>query len=220
MQAIRLLSVAALTGAGLMLASCETPSMTQEQCLAVDWGSKGYSDGTAGRSQSRLDDHIKACAEYGIAPDFDQTQAYYAGMSEGRRVYCTPANGFRRGAGGSGYSNGFCPSDLEQDFLFGYADGQIVYSAYARLQDANQRVYDAQSRASSLEIQIRDEEHRLGDETLTDEQRDAIRARLRRLRGDRERELDSITELQWLADEADREYAEVRARFIPAYGNF
>lgn len=215
---LKLLATACVVaGAGFMLASCETPSMSEEQCLVVDWNSKGYSDGAAGYGQSRLDDHTKACAEYGIVPD---SGAYYAAMQQGRRVYCTQASGFRAGARGSGYSNGFCPSDLEQDYLFGYADGQVVYAAYQRVSDAQNRVNEAQSRADQLRNDIDFEEKQLEKEELTDEQRDATRQRLRRLRSDRERELDSLRELEWIVDEAEAAYADVRSRYIPAYGNF
>ena len=207
----------AVTGAGLLLASCETPSMSEDQCLTVDWNQKGYSDGAAGYGHSRLDDHIKACAEFGVVAD---STTYYAAMDQGRRVYCTQANGFRAGAGGNGSSNGFCPADLEQDYLFGYADGQVVWAAYQRVSDAQNRVNEAYSRANQLKNDIEFEEGQLEDETLTDEQRDATRQRLRRLRNDRERELESIRELEWIVDDAEAAYADVRSRYIPAYGNF
>lgn len=215
---LKLLATAGLVaGAGLLLASCETPSMTEDQCLSVDWSSKGYSDGAGGYGSSRLDDHTKACAEYGVVPD---SGAYYNAMQQGRRVYCTQANGFRAGARGSGYSNGFCPADLEQDYLFGFADGQVVWTAYQRVSDAQNRVNEAYNRANQLKSDIEFEEKQLAREDLTDEQRDATRQRLRRLRSDRERELESLRELEWIVDEAEAAYADVRSRYIPAYGNF
>ena len=210
-------TTAVVIGAGFLLASCETPSMSEDQCLTVDWNAKGYADGAAGYGYSRLDDHTEACAEYGVVPD---TAVYHAAMDQGRRVYCTQANGFRSGAGGNGYRNGFCPADLEQDFLFGYADGQVVWAAYQRITDAQSRVDQAYGRANNIESDIRIEEGHLTQEGLTDEQRDAIRLRIRRLRQDRERELDSVRELEWLVDEAEAAYAEMRSRYIPLYGNF
>ena len=96
----------------------------------------------------------------------------------------------------------------------------MVWAAYQRVSDAQNRVNEAYSRANQLKNDIEFEEGQLEDETLTDEQRDATRQRLRRLRNDRERELESIRELEWIVDDAEAAYADVRSRYIPAYGNF
>jgi hypothetical protein len=43
--------------------------MSKEACLQGDWAGVGFKDGEAGRPQSRLDEHAKACAKAGVVPD-------------------------------------------------------------------------------------------------------------------------------------------------------
>lgn len=90
------------------LGGCETtprPTLTPEQCVATDWTAQGYRDGSAGWGFDRVRRHGEACTESGVTPDFE---AYSAGLLEGQRAYCTPANGFRVAARGGGYTNGWC----------------------------------------------------------------------------------------------------------------
>lgn len=208
------ITLSILFAAGAVLNGCAT--LSEEQCLIGDWYGIGVSDGAAGYSYDRLSDHTEACAEHGVLPN---SRLYEDGRQEGLRSFCTPQVGFREGRQGDGYA-GVCPSHLEGDFLAGYSDGRIVHAA--------QQVYNAaygdhssyQQQAYNLEGQIRTEENALGAADLTDEQRQAIRQRLRRLRDDRERALDLARDAEWRMREAERELAMLRARFAAYYGSW
>ena len=97
-----------LIAASTLLGSCAT--MSEEECLAGDWGGRGFADGAAGYAQSRLGEHAEACTKHGITPD---DSAYRAGWAQGVLRYCTLPNGFVQGREGSAY-NGVCPADLEE----------------------------------------------------------------------------------------------------------
>jgi hypothetical protein len=125
-QRIRVPIVIALLGLG-GLSGCA--SMSQEECRLADWYTVGYEDGVRGNSGDRIGQHREACAEHGIAPDF---QAYQSGREAGLREFCRPANGFRLGSGGRNY-NGVCPGDLESEFLTAHQDGRHLYRLQSRV---------------------------------------------------------------------------------------
>lgn len=211
----RILTAAAVAAGTVWLAGCETPSLDEGQCLTAEWSSQGYSDAVAGRGTSRFNDHVEACAEHGVTPDWN---AYQTGHIEGRRVWCRPANGFAQGRRGAGYNQGYCAPDLEQGYMDALADGRSVYDARQYAETLQSRVYEAQARADSLAGQIRTEEEALGVEGLTEEQISAIRLRIRNLRSDRDRELYEVGRLQSEADIARRDADMIANRFIPIYG--
>lgn len=211
----RILTAAAVAGGAMLLAGCETPSLDEGQCLSADWTTQGYQDAVAGRGTSRFNDHVEACAEHGVTPDYN---LYHTGHIEGRRVWCRPANGFAQGRRGSGYNQGYCAADQEQAYMEALADGRSVYDARQFAETLQNRVYEAQARADSLAAQIRLEEDALGVEGLTEEQVTAIRVRIRNLRSDRDRELYEVGRLQSEADIARRDADMAANRFIPIYG--
>ena len=130
-----------LLAGGLLLASCAT--ISEEACLQGDWAGIGFKDGEAGHPQSRLDEHAKACAKTGVAPD---PAPYFAARAQGLRLYCTPDRGFREGRLGHSYA-GVCPEPAAGRFLPAYADGQLVHAAAARLSQArSDRVIAASDR--------------------------------------------------------------------------
>jgi hypothetical protein len=128
MKSVCLVIVAAV------LAGCA--SMNEAECLAVDWQTVGFEDGAAGRPADRIADHRKACAKHGVAPDLS---AYQAGREAGLREYCTPANGFRVGANGHGYS-GQCPVDLDPAFAVAYESGRRLYTLESRVSNAENQL--------------------------------------------------------------------------------
>ena len=211
----RMIMGAALAGGAIWLAGCATPSMDEGQCLAGNWSGQGYSDAAAGHGTSRYNDHVEACAEYGVTPDWS---TYSAGHVEGRRVWCRPGNGFAVGRRGGGYNTGYCAADQEADFMTALADGRLVYDARQHAETLQNRVYEAQARADAYAGQIRTEEDALGIEGLTEEQISAVRLRIRNLRSDRDRELYEVGRLQSEADEARRDADRLANQFIPTYG--
>ena len=111
-----------LTGALALLGSgCAT--LSEGECYTADWHQLGRVDGQRGYERSRLYEHQKACAEYGIRPD---ATAYYRGRQIGLASYCTPANGYDEGRAGHTY-RGVCPAKYEPRFLAAYRDGKLVH---------------------------------------------------------------------------------------------
>lgn len=209
-----LIAAAAAAGAVLALASCAT--MSAEQCMAGDWSGQGYSDGVAGLTMSRLDEHARACAEHGVTPD---PAAYAAGRDQGLVRYCTPDNGFRAGRTGSGYG-GVCPAHLEADFIPAYRDGQEVYAADQTLANARSTMESLGSRLEELDEKIVAKQAEARGEGLTDEQRDQIRNRIQEIRRER-----ADTERDWrraqnAIDDAERDVRDVRRRFEYRYGGW
>ena len=77
MKALLVLLVAAT------LAGCA--SLSQHQCLQGDWYSIGVGDGQLGMPADRLDQHTRACAQYGVTIDTSMTTAdssYYPGTAD------------------------------------------------------------------------------------------------------------------------------------------
>ena len=209
-----LIIAAAVGGAALALASCET--MSAEQCMAGDWSGQGYADGQSGLTMSRLDEHAEACAKHGVTPD---AAAYAAGRRQGLVSYCTPGKGFEVGRAGSGYA-GVCPSELEADFMPAYRDGQIVHEVEAALANARGRVDSLGSRLEELDDKIVAKQAEARAEGLTDEQREQIRNRIQEIRRER-----ADTERDWRRaqdeiDDAERDVRDVRWRFRDQYGSW
>ncbi len=131
----------------IVLSGCAT--MNKEECMTADWHQIGYEDGARGYPDTRISSHREACAEYGIAPDFN---AYQDGHKEGVARFCTASNGFAQGKQGYDYK-GICPPSLESKFLDGYKAGREIHSVTSVLdnleyeQSSNKRqIKDLQSK--------------------------------------------------------------------------
>lgn len=205
---------AAAAGAVLTLGSCAT--MSEEQCLAGDWSGQGYADGASGLTMSRLGEHAEACMKHGVAPD---DAAYRSGWAQGVVSYCTRDRGFEAGRTGSSYA-GICPSDLEEDFLPAYRDGQIVYRAEVAVNDARSQVDSLGNRLEELDEKITAKQAEARAEGLTEEQRERIRERIQEIRRER-----ADTERDWrraqdAIDDAEEELRDVRWRLRHEYGTW
>ncbi len=102
----------------LFLSGC-AKMMNENECLAADWQTVGFLDGSSGRNMAWLERRGEACAEYGVAPDLDR---YLVGRSQGLESFCQPRSGFYMGLRRNIYEN-VCPSELEGAFLVAYQDG-------------------------------------------------------------------------------------------------
>lgn len=143
------------------LAGCA--SLDEGQCRAGRWGELGLSDGAQGLGVDRLNDHRKACAEFGIAPD---PGAYLLGREQGLLQYCTPTIAMREGLAGRAYHD-VCPPPLHARFAPVHAAALAVHRARQAVDSAH-----AESRAVESELN--------GDK-LTPERRKFLREELRRL---------------------------------------
>lgn len=198
-----------------LLGSCAT--MSEDQCLAGDWGAQGYRDGADGLPMSRLDDHAQACVKFGVTPNL---AAYGAARDDGLRSYCTPQRGFIEGREGDSY-HGVCSPADEADFLPAYRDGQLVDAAQDAVQEAESEARRLEDRVGRLEGRIRDAERRMNEElSLTDEQKTTLRDTIRDMIQDRNRTRREAREAREDVDRAERELWRVRRDLIPIYGNW
>jgi hypothetical protein len=211
MRRLQLLGLAVAVGA---LAGCAT--MSKEACLRGDWAGVGYGDGDAGRPQSRLDEHAKACAKSGVVPD---AGAYFQAREQGLKLYCTQDRGFGEGRNGNAYHS-VCPQGPEGGFLVGYADGQLVHAAVSRLSQAESDRGSADHRAEKRDREARGVEDELRNPKLNDEQTRELRDRLNRLRSERRQAVEDGRRAEWAARDAEREVSELRHRFAPRYGGW
>jgi hypothetical protein len=209
-----LAAVAAVAVIGGALAGCAT--MSKDQCLQGDWGAVGFKDGEAGRAQSRLDDHAKACAKAGVVP---QAGPYFAARDQGLKLYCTQDRGFREGRTGQSYA-GVCPQLSERGFLVGYADGQLVDAAEDRLSDARSDRDSADRRAEKRDREARGVEDELRNPKLTQEQTHELRDRLNRLRSERRQAVEDGRRADQAARDAERDVEDLHHRFGVRYGGW
>jgi hypothetical protein len=105
-------------------------SLSESECRSGDWQTVGYRDGQNGRPLSRLDEHHKACAQFGVGIN---DELYREGRERGLLFYCTPTNGLAVGRRGEFYA-GVCPTRLEGNFLSYYSVGRDIYDARQRVE--------------------------------------------------------------------------------------
>lgn len=151
----------ALLSALILLSGCAT--LSEGQCRTLSWEQLGRMDGRQGYPASRLFEHSKACADYGIAID---DRAYHQGRDRGLLDYCTADNGFQEGRKGARYY-GVCPALIEPDFLERYRDGRLLH--------------DAESELSRIEERIERLEYQLDSDELDNNQRRQLNRELREL---------------------------------------
>ncbi len=203
--AVGLAALAALSG-------CAT--MSEDQCLAGDWGQQGYTDGYAGYSESRLEDHAKACAKYGVVPN---SAAYFSAREDGLRQYCVPERAFSEAARGNSYA-GVCRGPVEGAFLAAWGDGETLYHAEQAVTEARSRVDSLGARATELDEKIDYFQGQARDTNLTDEAREQARNRVQELRRERQQTLREWRDAQDYLDYAEREARDVRYYLIGRYG--
>lgn len=206
-----IIATLSMAGSAMLLGSCAT--LNEAQCTAGDWGRIGYVDGSEGHSMSRLDDHAKACAKFGIAPD---PAVYARAREEGLRTYCTPGNGFSVGRRGGSYG-GVCRPEEERDFLPAFEDGRFIHAAESALSSARSEVDSRARRLEELDDKLRAKESELNQQGLTDEQREAIRNRIREVQDERQTTRRQWRDAQDALRDAERRWDEVRWRFGARY---
>lgn len=158
--------IGTLTVLALTLGVSGCASMSADECVASDWYTIGFEDGSRGHTAARLGDHRKACAKHGVAPDFT---AYRAGHEEGLRDFCKPSRGFRLGSGGGNY-NGVCSADLEPAFLDAYNSGYHLYNLRSQVDSVNYQIGARENELEATKARIRETEAALiGRETPVEE---------------------------------------------------
>lgn len=161
----------------LLLTACAT--LSERECRDEDWYGIGADDGFDGAPASVIEEHRKACAEYGIEPDAEQ---YEAGRRDGLVQYCTVSRGFDIGRKGMMYGGG-CPPGADQEFLRGHSLGRRFYDVEEELKRVNSDLRTYRSQSTTPEV----------DETT--QQR--AYSRIRDLEFERSRLESELRHLEW-----------------------
>lgn len=124
----------------LVLGGCAT--LNESECRSADWSQLGARDGGLGYSRDRLQDHRKACSEFGLAAD---DAAWSEGYAAGLADYCTADNGYRVGRQGGHYAN-VCPAQAERRFVPAYELGRETYDLEREMEELDRRIESLQAR--------------------------------------------------------------------------
>jgi hypothetical protein len=207
----RWMTAAIIVGAALAAGGCAT--MSEDQCRVGDWGGQGLRDGSAGLPMSRLDDHAKACAKHGVAPE---ETPYRSAREDGLRTYCRLERGFEEGRRGRSY-HGVCRPEEEADFLPAFHDGQRLHAAESALEAASSELSSAVGWIEDREDKLEAKQRELGEEGKTDAERERIRERIQEVRGElreaRRRAREAERALDWARSDADRVRFELSGRY-------
>lgn len=149
----------------VLLSGCAT--LSESQCIAGDWQTVGYRDGTNGTASAQLLQHQNACMKHGITPDRD---TYLLGWNEGVEQYCQPGNGFNVGKQGGGYSS-ICPAHLKNAYYTAYQDGRLIYNAQSEVDRINRQISQKQSRIEQLQEDMSKTEAQLISDDVSSETR-------------------------------------------------
>ncbi len=142
-------------------------SLSESQCLAGDWQTVGYRDGTSGHDPSALLKHQNACVKHGVTPD---RAAYLTGWDQGIFQYCQPRNGFALGERGAAFPT-LCPDAVIDVFEAAYHDGRRLYLARAEIRRLEREIKAREHRFEHLEEAIASAETRLVEDGLSSEER-------------------------------------------------
>ena len=175
---VALVSVAVLQG-------CAT--LSEEDCLTLDWAVLGEADGQLGRPLSDLNQYRKDCAKYDVVPD---TQAYVDGRQRGLAVFCTEDNGYREGRNGAS-GRLVCPAALEPGFRWGYELGRAVYASVTELRASNDSIVSARSEIEHLESEVDDHMDSARADDIDDKEKQAL--------------LDEIDDMERRIDELEKD---------------
>lgn len=142
-----------ITSALSLLALLALPScaaLSKKECLSMNWGDGGYTDGVEGKNFDTFNTFSEVCHNHGITAD---RQRYLKGREAGLKVFCTNENGLKYGRNGQIYHN-VCPKQLEGPFLKGYKAGKLQYEFDKRKQELRQK--EEQLRLKEIELEQRE----------------------------------------------------------------
>ena len=146
-------------------------TLSEEDCLTIDWAVLGETDGRQGQPVSELNRYRRQCAEYDVVPD---SQAYTEARERGLAVFCTPGNAFREGRSGA-RDELVCPAALAADFRSNHELGRAVFTSLSRLRNDASSIRSARSEIEELRTDIEDREESLREDDLAAEQENRIR---------------------------------------------
>lgn len=196
-----------LVAAALIALNGCSGGMDKAECSVADWRAIGYEDGAKGYRADSFGKRRKACAEHGIAGDFN---GYRAGHAEGLTVYCRPQNGYNIGV--RGYRNsGICPRHLAGAFAAAHTDGFGLYERQRAVRNLGKRLNSSRGRVKSIEDSLNKKTIRLASPGVPLTRRAQIALDIRKLAEEKVEVQQSITELEYEYAQARQEYEGYRA---------
>ena len=132
----------------LALVGCAT--MSPEECRQANWEEVGYNDAVEGYPASRSADHREACADTGVAVDFD---LYRHGYALGLPYYCTRETGFETADHGGDFATQ-CRRDTFPDYATGYGEGLDVFALKTEMRQIELQIDERSDQAEALLKQI------------------------------------------------------------------
>ena len=148
-----------------LLSACT--SMDKSECLAADWYTVGFEDGSSGLPESHIAEYRKDCAQHAVTPNLER---YRAGHYQGSKNFCNAANGFALGQRGREYKRS-CPEDLQEEFILAYKDGQHLYSLRKELQSHKRMLKRSLDGLSEISFLIDEKSELMIQDGLIREQR-------------------------------------------------
>lgn len=173
---MRTLQVCLLFTLAISLAGCA--SLSKDQCLNGDWGQIGFVDGMRGLPPDQLNEHAKACSEYGVQTNFNQ---YMLGRSRGLINYCQPENAFNVGRAGQTGNVAACPPNMQYAFLFELRRGVEINQMESELEPLRTRISLNNSRIVRNDGRIGDIRNELRRNDLSNDARNALLNEFNRL---------------------------------------
>ncbi len=156
---------------GLLAAVQGCATLSEEDCLTINWSVLGESDGRQGQPLSELNRYRRQCAEYDVVPD---SEAYIEARERGLAVFCAPGNAYREGRSGA-RDQLVCPAALAPDFQRNHQLGREVFVSLSRLRSDATSIRSARSEIDELRTGIEDREESLREDGLTEARENQIR---------------------------------------------
>jgi hypothetical protein len=171
------------------LAGCA--SMNKDECLSANWRQVGFSDGAKGLPNKQIEQHAKACAEYGVQVDLDQ---YLSGRAQGLQTYCRAENGFIVGRSGERQIATDCPEHLRTAFVEQYNRGLVIHEIESNLESHRSRASHYRNKLKEGNERIEEIRTELDRKDLTSDRRTALLNEYNKLVEDKDYLLRQATE--------------------------
>ncbi|MCQ8185605.1 DUF2799 domain-containing protein [Parvularcula maris] len=198
---------------GLIAASCAT--LSENQCNVADWEMLGVEDGQNGQTVARYNRYVEDCGRHGIAPD---RVSWQRGYDRGLESFCTPQGVYQAGLRRRG-SPSACGGDPDLFRIHRAASNFAGAESLLRSAELTiDRLIDSTFRRERDMERI--EDRLINDDDLTAEERNELRAELKKrrrrrddVRQDLRRARFNLLQRQQEFDWARRELREVELDF-------
>ncbi|MDE0523604.1 MAG: DUF2799 domain-containing protein [Boseongicola sp.] len=129
------------------LAGCA--SLSESDCRQGAWRDIGLADGARGKQSSYIMEHVKACSEFGIAPD---VQEWRRGRETGLKQYCTAAHAYFVGTTGTRLSP-VCRAEDADALQAANMRGLQWHEIGREIDQARQEIRDINTRLAELSVE-------------------------------------------------------------------